>query len=163
MFTEKDFVKKAPNLKGLSILYNSNGIYLIKVNNFSTCHTLFDRPTISWCIAQRISHWESYVSDPGNEQYFIIDFNNTEGKGEDYNYSLIGFTKDKNNIVAAHARNDDNLLVTDDGISLFDKHLKRIGLYDKVYGITKSDSMVPVYFLIFAIIACLCTIFIRCS
>jgi len=171
MYTEKEFFYLVNELNGAKILKANNGIYLIKVNNHSACKKLFDRHTIDWCIARSKAHWNDYVENPGNKQYFIVDFNNINSLYENkYNYAFIGFTVNKNgDIYAAHARNDKNLLgyTTAGGEILFERCLKENGLYKYVIEDKMKDdaecqaSMFPFYFLVSAILLAMCSLFIK--
>ena len=173
MYTEKEFVNIVRFTPGAKIIHKIGKIYLLSVKYQSACAALFDIDTVDWCIARSKYHWNEYISNRGNKQYFIVDFNNVNNytNHDEYNFSFIGFTVDKDgDIYAAHARNDKNLLTERNtkGESLFERILEKKGLYDFVInnGMKKEAeeetlSMIPVYFLIGAIILASLTLFIR--
>jgi len=177
MYGESGFNKLVGKLRGAKILYQNNGVYVLKVTDFEACNKLFARESIDWCIANNEYHWDDYVKNPGNKQYFIVDFNlmNSDSSYE-ANQAFIGFTLTKDGkLYAAHGRNDKNLLRKEfDGEMIFDKWLKHKGkgVYnfvvesdmEKANTDEKTDySMVPVYFLVGSILAAMMTLFIRCS
>ena len=173
MYTEKEFVNIVRFTPGVKIIHKIGRIYLLSVKYQSACASLFDIDTVYWCIARSEYQWKEYITNRGNKQYFIVDFNNINNyvSHDEYNFSFIGFTVDNDgNIYAAHARNDKNLLTERNtkGERLFERILKKKGLYDFVIndGMKKKEkveeaSMIPVYFLIGAIILASLTLFIR--
>ena len=173
MYTEKEFVSIVRFTPGAKIIHKIGKIYLLSVKYHSACASLFDIDTVDWCIARSKYHWNDYIANNGNKQYFIVDFNNVDNfvNYDEYNFSFIGFTVDNDgNIYAAHARNDKNLLseCNTKGEKLFEQILKKKGLYDFVFNdvMKKKEkveeaSMMPVYFLIGAIILASLTLFIR--
>ena len=171
MYTEREFVDLVNSLSGVKILKSHNGVYLINVTKQSACDTLFNRETIDWCIARSKSHWNDYITNPGNKQYFIVDFNNVNSNnGSKYNYSFIGFTvNNKGDIYAAHARNDKNLLGFSmiNGERLFEHCLKEKGLYKYVIEDGMKDnaecqaSLLPFYFLVGSILLAMCSLLIK--
>jgi hypothetical protein len=132
------------------VLYCRNNIVIIKVNTFQDCNRLFYKDSIDWCIARSKGHWDDYVGAPGQEQYFIIDFNHIDSEDRHlYNNSLIGFTLKDGNLYAAHARNDRNLLDAHEkkntGLHPFEEILKNKGIYkfvikNKMKHIDKNDN-----------------------
>jgi len=110
LLNKDDFLKLVSGLKHTSILYNKNNTVILQVFSFDDCNTLFAKCS-KWCIANSKHHWDDYVENQlFNSQFFIISFNDDV---ED-NLSLIGFTTSISKvlvkIVAAHAKNDRNLL-----------------------------------------------------
>lgn len=171
MYTENEFVDLVKSLYGARIIKSHNKVYLVEVTNQHACDKLFNRETIDWCIARSKSHWNEYITNPGNKQYFIVDFKNVDSnRTNDYNYSFIGFTVDKKgNIYAAHARNDKNLLgyTMTNGDKLFEHCLKEKGLYQYVIkdkmkeNVEDRASMLPFYFLVSSILLAMCSLLIR--
>jgi len=171
MYTEREFVDLVKNLYGARIIKSHNSVYLISVTRQSACDKLFNRKTIDWCISRSKSHWDSYITTPGNKQYFIVDFKNVDSnRANDYNYSFIGFTIDnKGDIYAAHARDDKNLLGYSmvNGDRLFEHCLKEKGLYKYVIEDKMKDnvecqaSMFPFYFLVSSILLAMCSLLIK--
>ena len=171
MYTEREFVDLVKNLSGAKILKSHNKVYLLEVTKQYACDKLFNRKTIDWCIARSKSHWNDYITNPGNKQYFIVDFNNVDSnRTNDYNNSFIGFTvNNKGDIYAAHARDDKNLLVYSmvNGDRLFEHCLKEKGLYKYVIEDKMKDnvecqaSMFPFYFLVSSILLAMCSLLIR--
>jgi len=171
MYTEREFVDLVKSLYGARIIKSHNRVYLINVTRQSACDKLFNRDTINWCIARSKSHWDSYITTPGNNQYFIVDFNNVNSSySRNYNHSFIGFTvNNKGDIYAAHARDDKNLLgyTTTDGERLFERCLKEKGLYKYVIedkmkdNVVSQASMFPFYFLISSILLAMCSLLIK--
>lgn len=173
MYKEKEFQRLIEKLSGINLLYKKDGVYIIKVSSFKSCKKLFNDDSIDWCIAKGENHWNNYVSYLGNNQYFIVDFNDIKSKNSvAYNNSLVGFTITKHGeLYAAHARNDKNLLRTE-GYSktIFAKLLLDKNLYDFVINekmatpyiqreeSSKSVSMVPVYLLIGSILLAMMTL-----
>ncbi len=173
-YTEQEFVNLIAQLGGAKIIYSKDGIYLIKVDDFYTCHKLFYKQTIHWCIAREQYHWDEYVKIPGNRQYFIVDFNHVEDAEQttEGDRAFIGFTYDKNNkLYAAHSRSDRNLNnhhYYDDDYELdFNIILKKKHLYNFIVkrGMTAPQatydseaSMIPVYVLIITILLAMCTL-----
>lgn len=173
-YSEEEFVNLLSRY-GVEIIYNKNKVYLIRVRDFFVCRKLFDKPTLHWCIAQHEEHWNEYVKNPGNKQYFIVDFNHVEDAPQttEGDRAFIGFTYDKNNnLYAAHSRSDLNLMNNhyygDDYVMDFHVALKRKHLYDFIVkrGMTTPQavyegeaSMIPVYVLIITILLIMCTLF----
>jgi hypothetical protein len=171
MYTEREFVDLVKNLSGAKILKSDNKVYLLEVTKQYACGKLFNRKTIDWCIARSKSHWNDYITNPGNKQYFIVDFNNVNSnRANDYNNSFIGFTvNNKGDIYAAHARDDKNLLGYSmiNGDRLFEHCLKEKGLYKYVIEDKMKDnvecqaSMLPFYFLVSSILLAMCSLLIK--
>ena len=165
-YTEQEFVNLIAQLGGAKIIYSKDGIYLIKVDDFYTCHKLFYKPTIHWCIAREQIHWDDYVKIPGNRQYFIVDFNHVEDAEQttEGDRAFIGFTYDKNNkLYAAHSRSyyDDDYEL-DFNIILKKKHLYNFivkrGMTNPQAAYDSEASMIPVYVLIITILLAMCTL-----
>lgn len=111
----KEFLALVKTLQNTEVVYDKRNIVIVRVKTFSDCNTLFCSNTVNWCIANDIDHWDDYVNKQFRKQYFIIDFNDFAQSFMGYeersnNFSMIGFTTKKNEIIAAHARNDENLL-----------------------------------------------------
>ena len=113
----EEFLALVKTLKNTEVVYDKKNIVIVMVKTFSDCSTLFCSDTVNWCIANKKEYWDDYVNKPSRKQYFIIDFNDFKQtfsiisiNDERNNFSMIGFTTEDNKIVAAHARNDDNLI-----------------------------------------------------
>ena len=161
------------------VLYDKNNIVVIKVSSFDDCNRMFHIDSIDWCIARSKSHWNDYVGKPNQSQYFIIDFNDINSKDRTkYNQSLIGFTLVDESLMAAHARNDRNLLDSSEkvysGYHPFEQILMEKGIYNfvikqKMKGSptdaksTKNDGMWLVWMLIGLILLAMCTLLFKCS
>lgn len=184
MYSENYFLDIVNSTRDIEIIYSKNKVYIIRVKSFKACNRLFCNEvtgcTVNWCIANHTHHWYDYVEHPDNYQYFIVDYNHINDEDRDsHNESLIGFTLDKhNNLYAAHARNDDNLLLTSSRTKeyIFYDILKQKKLYDFVvkYNMStekmqeklkeKKDrqaSLVPFYIAVGLILLIMCTLFIR--
>ena len=168
--------KYCPDTK---VLYDRNSVVIIKVNSFTDCNRMFYVESIDWCIARSEGHWNDYVGKPNQSQYFIIDFDKINSNDRiERNNSLIGFTLSDGELMAAHARNDRNLLDSSEksysGYHPFEKILKEKGIYDfvikqKMDGgqtdgkATKNDGMWFVWMLIGLILLAMCTLFFKGS
>jgi len=124
------------NCHNTTVIYEKGNILLIKVCSFYDCHHLFDYKDINWCVAHNSYHWNEYVGSPDCKQFFIIDFDNINNKSntKEYNLSLIGFTYKKDELYAAHARNDAPLK------KAFKDIIKEKGLYELFYKKEKLNS-----------------------
>jgi hypothetical protein len=133
----EEFLALVKTLKNTEVVYDKKNIVIVMVKTFSDCNTLFCSDTVNWCIANKKEYWDDYVNKPSRKQYFIIDFNDfkqifsfTSIDDERNNFSMIGFTTEGNEIVAAHARNDDNLI--NHYNNRFENILKEKGIYNFV-------------------------------
>ena len=133
----EEFLSIVKTLQNTEVVYDKRNIVIIRVKTFSDCNTLFCSNTVNWCIANKKEYWDDYVNKPFRKQYFIIDFNNfkqifsfTSIDDKRNNFSMIGFTTKCNEIVAAHARNDNNLI--NNHSNSFENILKEKGIYNFV-------------------------------
>jgi len=148
------------------VIYDENGVVIIKVDSYKDCHRLFFDSSVNWCIANDKSHWDGYVNHPEREQYFIIDFNkiyNDSVQICDKN-SLIGVTLNNGELYAAHDRLDNNLLSSSEktyyGYHPLEKILKENHTYKfaikKKFGSTKRKPIdwgaVFLYFITFIVL-----------
>ena len=133
----EEFLSLVKTLQNTEVVYDKRSIVIIRVKTFNDCNTLFCSNTVNWCIANKKGYWDDYVNKPFRKQYFIIDFNNfkqifsfTSIDDKRNNFSMIGFTTQGNKIVAAHARNDNNLISHYN--DRFENILKEKGIYNFV-------------------------------
>jgi hypothetical protein len=90
---------------GIKVLYDEGGLLVMEVKSFSACKELFSNT--SWCIAQYLGQWNSYVGgdDVFNKQYSILNFNLPPSNNE----SIIGITiAPGQEVRACHLKNDAN-------------------------------------------------------
>jgi hypothetical protein len=73
---------------GVKVLYDEGGLIIMEVKSFSACKELFSNT--SWCIAQYLGQWDSYVGGDSvfNKQYSVINNNLSPSD----NKSIIGIT-----------------------------------------------------------------------
>jgi len=108
---------------GVKVLYDEAGLMIMEVKSFAACKDLFSNT--SWCIAQYLGQWNSYVGgdDVFNKQYSILNFNLAPSDNE----SIIGITIAPNQQVrACHLKNDASASGTFKGI--FNKFENSLGL-----------------------------------
>ena len=119
----KDFLDAVSKLENTEVLYDKDGIVIVRIKSWHDCNVLFDRDSIHWCIARNESHWIDYVAKPFTKQYFIVDFNkiNNENNFEEFDKALIGITVSAGEITFAHSRSDYDL------ISRFNKKAREWG------------------------------------
>ena len=130
LYKGKDkFIEQVKLTDGAKLIFEKNNIVLVRVTTFNACRRLFKKEGIKWCIAEDECHWKEYVEkEPLRRQYFIgdcnkiHDLNNTER-----NEALIGFTLNFGKVIAAHAKDDGNVVYH------FNEALKEKGIYDEVY------------------------------
>jgi hypothetical protein len=104
-------------------MYDDGGLLIMEVKSFAACKDLFSNT--SWCIAQYLGQWNSYVGgdDVYTKQYSIINFNLPPSNNE----SIIGITiAPKQQVRACHLKNDAGASGTFQGI--FNKFEKELGL-----------------------------------
>lgn len=88
-------------------VYDFDNILILKVNDFETSNKL---GSTSWCISRQKHYFNSYVTEEGNYQFFIYDFN----KDAKNNESMIGITLHKDGThEAAHLKDDRELSSSD--------------------------------------------------
>lgn len=90
---------------GVKVLYDEGGLLIMEVKSFAACKDLFSNT--SWCIAQYLGQWDSYVGGENvfNKQYSILNFNLPPSD----NKSIIGITiAPKQQVRACHLKNDAN-------------------------------------------------------
>ncbi len=81
--------------------YDKDGIVIFNVDTFEESKKL---GSVSWCICRNENYFDQYKGDD-NKQYFMYDFN----KKEEDEYSMIGFTVNKNgSLYVSHLKNDDS-------------------------------------------------------
>jgi len=108
---------------GVKVMYDEGGLMVMEVKSFAACKDLFSNT--SWCIAQYLGQWNSYVGgdDVFNKQYSIINFNLAPSNNE----SIIGITiAPKQQVRACHLKNDAGASGTFQGI--FNKFEAELGL-----------------------------------
>ncbi len=108
---------------GVKVLYDEGGLMIMEVKSFASCKDLFSNT--SWCIAQYLGQWNSYVGgdDIYTKQYSILNFNLSPSDNE----SMIGITiEPKQRVRACHLKNDANAASTYN--SIFNKFEKSLGL-----------------------------------
>jgi ankyrin repeat protein len=108
---------------GVKVMYDDGGLLIMEVKSFAACKDLFSNT--SWCIAQYLGQWNSYVGgdDVYTKQYSIINFNLAPSNNE----SIIGITiAPKQAVKACHLKNDAGASGTFQGI--FNKFEKELGL-----------------------------------
>jgi len=94
---------------GAKVLYDESNLLIIEIKSFAACKELFSNT--SWCIAQYLGQWDSYVGGENvyNKQYAIINFNLPPSD----NKSIIGITiEPKQRVRACHLKNDANAAST---------------------------------------------------
>lgn len=121
---------------GAEILFNNNGIIIIEVKSFVANQRLNSHT--SHCIKDRMSQWESYVSNHYNKQYYIYNFNIPQYD----NMSTIGVTIEPGkSIRAAHNKPDHN--ISGKIKSILDEWTKEYGietpLWDYLEPMTKEE------------------------
>lgn len=100
-------VKEQLGENGADMVFNNNGIIIIEVKSFVANQRLNSHT--SHCIKDRLSQWESYVSNHYNKQYYIYNFNIPQYD----NMSTIGITIEPGKkIRAAHNKPDHNIAGT---------------------------------------------------
>lgn len=172
--SKENFLKHVNKLSDTKILYNKDNIVIIEVKSFNDCNSMFCIDSVNWCIAHRKNHWDGYVGKPNQHQYFIIDFNDINSINKTkYNLSLIGFTLNDGELMAAHARNDksllDNISKYNSGHHPFEQILMEKGIYDFVIkhkmkggptdcNSSKNDGMWLIWMLIGLILLAMCTL-----
>jgi hypothetical protein len=90
---------------GVKVLYDEAGLLIMEVKSFAACKELFSNT--SWCIAQYLGQWDSYVGGENvfNKQYSVLNFNLPPSD----NKSIIGITiEPKQRVRACHLKNDAN-------------------------------------------------------
>jgi hypothetical protein len=108
---------------GVKVLYDEGGLIIMEVKSFSACKELFSNT--SWCIAQYLGQWDSYVGGDSvfNKQYSIINNNLSPSD----NKSIIGITVEPNQRVrACHLKNDAN--AAGNFQSIFNEFERELGL-----------------------------------
>jgi len=88
---------------GVKIMWDEDGLLIMEVRSFAACKELFSNT--SWCIAQYLGQWDSYVGGDTifSKQYSILNFNLATSD----NKSIIGITIDPGQSVrACHLKND---------------------------------------------------------
>lgn len=108
---------------GVKVLYDEGGLIIMEIRSFAACKDLFSNT--SWCIAQYLGQWDSYVGGENvyNKQYAIINNNLPTSD----NKSIIGITIEPNQRVrACHLKNDANAAGTFQ--SIFNDFEKSLGL-----------------------------------
>lgn len=88
---------------GVTVMYDEGGLLIMEVKSFSACKDLFSNT--SWCIAQYLGQWDSYVGGESvfNKQYSILNFNLPTSD----NKSIIGITiAPRQEVRACHLKND---------------------------------------------------------
>ena len=108
---------------GVKVMYDEGGLMVMEVKSFAACKDLFSNT--SWCIAQYLGQWNSYVGgdDVYNKQYAILNFNLATSNNE----SIIGITiEPKQNVRACHLKNDAGVKSTFQ--SIFNKFEDELGL-----------------------------------
>ena len=166
----KDFLDAVSKLENTEVLYDKDGIVIVRIKAWHDCNVLFDRDSIHWCIARNESHWIEYVAKPFTKQYFIVDFNkiNNEDDFEEFDKALIGITVSAGEITFAHSRSDYDLVSRSGGkprewgkmIHLLEHILEEKGIYDfvvkngfkeKKVGVNNEPSLLGVWFVILVI------------
>jgi len=130
LFKGKDkFIEQVKLTDGARLIFEKNGVALIRVTTFNACNRLFKKDSIRWCIAEDECHWKEYVEkEPLRRQYFIVDFNKIHDVNSiERNEALIGFTLGFDKVIAAHAKDDGNVVYH------FNEILKEKGIYDEAY------------------------------
>lgn len=108
---------------GVKVLYDEAGLLIMEVKSFSACKDLFSNT--SWCIAQYLNQWNSYVGGDSvfNKQYSILNFNLPPSNNE----SIIGITIEPRQVVrACHLKNDAN--AKGNFQAIFNKFEQELGL-----------------------------------
>jgi hypothetical protein len=98
-----DNVNRKYGSYGVKVLYDEGGLIIMEIKSFSACKDLFSNT--SWCIAQYLGQWNSYVGGDNiyNKQYAIINNNLPPSD----NKSIIGITIEPGQKVrACHLKND---------------------------------------------------------
>ena len=166
----KEFLDAVSKLENTEVLYDNNGIVIVRIKEWHDCNVLFDRDSIHWCIARNESHWIDYVAKPFTKQYFIVDFNdiNNENDFEKFDKALIGITVSAGEITFAHSRSDYDLVSRSSGkprewgkmIHPLEHILEEKGIYDfvvkndfkeKKAGVNNEHSLFGVWFVILVI------------
>lgn len=130
LYKGKDkFVEQVKLTDGAKLIFEKNNVVLVRVTTFNACNRLFKKESIKWCIAEDEYHWKEYVEkEPLRRQYFIVDFNKIHDVNTiERNEALIGFTLNFDKVIAAHAKDDGNVVYH------FNETLKEKGIYDEVY------------------------------
>jgi len=165
-----DFLDAVSKLENTEVLYDKDGIVIVRIKAWHDCNVLFDRDSIHWCIARNESHWIDYVAKPFTKQYFIVDFNkiNNEDDFEEFDTALIGITVSAGEITFAHSRSDYDLVSRSSGkprewgkmIHSLEHILEEKGIYDfvvkngfkeKKVGDNNEHSLFGVWFVILVI------------
>ena len=130
LYKGKDkFIEQVKLTDGAKLIFEKNNVVLVRVTTFNACNRLFKKDSIRWCIAEDECHWKEYVEkEPLRRQYFIVDFNKIHDVNTiERNEALIGFTLGFDKVIAAHAKDDGNVVYH------FNEILKEKGIYDEVY------------------------------
>jgi hypothetical protein len=130
LYKGKDkFIEQVKLTDGAKLIFEKNNVVLVRVTTFNACNRLFKKDSIKWCIAEDECHWKEYVEkEPLRRQYFIVDFNKIHDVNTiERNEALIGFTLGFDKVIAAHAKDDGNVVYH------FNEILKEKGIYDEVY------------------------------
>jgi hypothetical protein len=89
---------------GAEMVFNENGIVIIEVNSFAANQMLNSHT--SHCIKDNIGHWNSYVANHDNKQYYIYNFHIPLRD----NFSTVGITIEPGKRVrACHNRPDHSM------------------------------------------------------
>lgn len=130
LYKGKDkFIEQVKLTDGAKLIFEKNNVVLVRVTTFNACKRLFKKEGIKWCIAKDECYWNEYVTkEELRRQYFIVDFNKIHDLNSiERNEAIIGFTLNFDKAIAAHAKDDGNVIYH------FNEILKEKGIYDEVY------------------------------
>ena len=130
LYKGKDkFIEQVKLTNGAKLIFEKNNVVLVRVTTFNACKRLFKKEGIKWCIAEDECYWNEYVTKEAlRRQYFIVDFNKIHDLNSiERNEAIIGFTLNFDKAIAAHAKDDGNVIYH------FNEILKEKGIYDEVY------------------------------